>query len=264
MNLIINAAEAIGDKEGTITVALTKTTFLEGHANTDFLDSPIPPGIYACLAVSDTGCGIDEETKKRIFEPFFTTKFAGRGLGMSAISGIIKSHRGTLQLASTPGTGTTFKLHFPLPAVQVNAKAVTADSLAPSDKARGTILLVDDEEALRTIGSSLLNAMGFSTLTAANGFEALELYRVRRDEIDLVMLDLIMPKMGGTEAYHELRKTAPVVPIIICSGYGAEAVEDVIDNDNHARFVIKPYKPLELRDLMVEMINTGLSPSPKT
>ncbi len=254
MNLIINSAEAIGDKEGTITIALTKTTFLEGHADTDFLDSKIPPGIYACLEVSDTGCGIDEETQKRIFEPFFTTKFAGRGLGMSAISGIIKSHSGTLQLTSTPGAGTTFKLYFPLPAVQVNAKAETADSLAPFDKTRGTILLVDDEEALRTIGSSLLNAMGFSTLSAANGIEALELYMVRRDEIDLVMLDLIMPKMGGTEAYHELRKTAPVVPIIICSGYGAEAVEDVIANDIHVRFVIKPYKPLELRDLMVEMI----------
>ena len=258
MNLIINAAEAIGDKEGTINIFLTKTTILEGQADTDFMGNVISAGRYACLVVSDTGCGIDEETQKRIFEPFFTTKFTGRGLGMSAILGIIKSHGGALQLASRPGVGTTFTVYFYLSAVPKIAETAPQSSFLHLEKAKGTILLVDDEESLRIIGSSLLNAMGFSTIIAANGLEALELYRLRSDDIDLIMLDLIMPKMGGIEAYHELRKIAPDVPIIICSGYGAESVEEVINNDIYARFMIKPYKPEEIRNVMLEMMNNQL------
>jgi CheY-like chemotaxis protein len=116
-----------------------------------------------------------------------------------------------------------------------------------------TVLLVDDEETLRSIGKVLLKALGFSTITAANGREALELYRSRGSEIDLVMLDLIMPEMGGVEAYHELRKINPVLPVVICSGYDEESVADVIDADNRARFLHKPYNPLELRRVLNEM-----------
>ena len=251
MNLIINAAEAIGDKNGTIQVVLEKIIIQPGQSDTDFMGAIIPARAYACLEVSDNGCGIDEETKKRIFEPFFTTKFTGRGLGMSAVLGIVKSHGGALQLSSTLGVGSIFKVLFPLPAVPDVGGTPTED-LVPVLKGSGTILLVDDEESLRIIGSALLNAMGFSTIIASDGSEALDIYRERGSEIDVILLDLIMPVMGGIEAYHELRKMAATVPIIICSGYGNESIQEVLDNDNYVDFVNKPYKPGELRDILMK------------
>jgi CheY-like chemotaxis protein len=253
MNLIINAAEAIGDNKGTIRVALTRILVKADQTETDIFGTVIQPGGYICLDVSDNGCGMDEETQKRIFEPFFTTKFTGRGLGMSAIHGIIKSHDGALQLTSTPGVGTTFKVFFPVPKATDNAE-VTLNTTVQIEEAGGTILLVEDEELLLIMGKELLDAMGFSAMTALNGSEALEIYRERGREIDVILMDLIMPVMGGIEAYHELRKLNPTVPIIICSGYGVESVENVIGNDPHAGFVHKPYKPDELRDMLARMM----------
>ena len=253
MNLIINAADAIGDKNGTIRVILTKMVFEGDQTITDTFGTVIKAGRYACLEVVDTGSGMDEATMKRIFEPFFTTKFTGRGLGMSAIRGIIKSHEGNLQLTSTPGVGTTFKIFFPVPNVSDNAEN-SATTVSLAEKTGGTILLVEDEETLRVMGKTMLDAMGFSAMTASNGSEALEIYRERVREIDVILMDLIMPVMGGVEAYHELRNISGTVPIIICSGYSVESVEDVIRNDPYAEFVHKPYKPNELRDVMVGMI----------
>jgi PAS domain S-box-containing protein len=253
MNLIINAAEAIGDNNGTIRVALTRVLLNADQTETDTFGTLIQPGGYICLEVSDNGCGMDEATQKRIFEPFFTTKFTGRGLGMSAIHGIIKSHDGALQLTTTPGVGTTFKAFFPVPVFADNAEIIPI-TLTHSQKASGSILLVEDEEILLIMGTSLLEAIGFTAMTASNGSEALEIYRERSSEIDVILMDLIMPVMGGIEAYHELRKINPTVPIIICSGYGVESVEHVIKNDTHAGFVHKPYKPEELRDVMMRMI----------
>lgn len=256
MNLIINAAEAIGDNNGTIRVALTKTTVDAGQANTDFLGNTILVGRYACLEVSDTGCGMDNETQKRIFEPFYTTKFTGRGLGMSAILGIIKAHNGALQLSSEPGVGTTFKVYFPLFAVPDAAETRSATGSAPSAKGSGTILLVDDEEALRTIGSALLESMGFSAMTAANGREALDIYRERGSGIDLILMDLIMPEMGGIETYHELRKVAPTVPIVISSGYSVGEVSELM-NDEYAGVIQKPYRPDRLQEVLMKLLRTA-------
>jgi len=256
MNLIINAAEAIGANNGIIRVALTRVIVEADHTARDTFGTDIPAGGYVCLEVTDTGCGMDEETQKRIFEPFFTTKFTGRGLGMSAIQGIVKSHDAILQLTSTPGVGTTFKVFFPIPAASDYSETTSTES-APSEKASGTILLVDDEQTLRVLGATLLRALGFSAICASNGLEALEMYRERGNEIDVILLDMVMPVMGGIEAYHELRKISPTVPIIICSGYGVESVEQVTNNDPNAGFVHKPYKPKELRDVIVKMMKNG-------
>jgi PAS domain S-box-containing protein len=253
MNLIINAAEAIGDKNGTIRVVLSITVFEATQTGIDTFGTAILPGRYASIEVTDTGCGMDTETQVRIFEPFYTTKFTGRGLGMSAISGIIKSHEGILQLTSTPGVGTTFKIFFPVPKTSGDAET-SSTTISLTEKTGGTILLVEDEETLRVMGKTMLDAMGFSAMTASNGSEALEIYRERGSEINVILLDLIMPVMGGIQAYHELRKISPAIPIIICSGYGVESVEDVIGNDPHAGFVHKPYKPDELRDVVVKMM----------
>jgi PAS domain S-box-containing protein len=253
MNLIINAAEAIGDNNGTIKVVLSKADFEAGQTVTDTFGTVIRAGKYTCLEVTDTGCGMNEETQKKIFEPFYTTKFTGRGLGMSAIRGIIKSHEGILSLTSKKSVGTTFKVYFPVPEASDYLETDSIES-APSIDAGGTILLVEDEEALRVMGKALLEAMGFSAMTAQNGREALELYHEQRGGIDVILLDLIMPVMGGIEAYKELRKVDAAIPIIICSGYGVESVEHVIKNDEHAGFVHKPYKPDELRNVIMKMM----------
>ena len=243
MNLIINASEAIGETVGTITVRLKKASIQSALPETDYFGSKILPGSYACLEVSDTGCGMSEETKRRIFEPFYTTKFTGRGLGMSAILGIVKAHNGTLQLTSALGVGTTFKVYIPLTAAQEQFEAAPPDdAVEEALSAKMTVLLVEDEDTLRNMEKALLEALGFSAVTAANGGEALELYRLRGAEIDLVM-----PEMDGIEAYHELRKIDMAVPIIICSGYGAESVADVIATDERASFLHKPYNTGELR-----------------
>jgi PAS domain S-box-containing protein len=252
MNLIINASEAIGDAKGTISIVLRNIEFEAGQLKTDTFGTPIRPGKYSCLEVSDTGIGMNSETQKRIFEPFYTTKFAGRGLGMSAIRGIVTSHEGILELTSTEGVGTTFKVAFPVPGTAEQVDFVPAVSTSLYEGA-GTILLVEDEQTLRTMGTALLEVMGFTTLSAEHGREALEIFRERSADIDIILLDLIMPVMGGDETYRELRKIAPTVSIVICSGYGVESVTDLIENDRHAGFVQKPYKPEQLRDVMIRI-----------
>jgi PAS domain S-box-containing protein len=255
MNLIINAAEAIGDASGTIRVALTTLVYETETPETDFFGTVITAGKYACLEVTDTGSGMSEETLHRIFEPFYTTKFTGRGLGMSAIRGIISSHEAILNLTSTPGVGTCFRVCFPV-ANSPETTEPAAPAAVASEMGVGTVLLADDEDTLRDMGQDLLQLLGFNTVTAENGHTAVEIYRKGSREIDLVLLDLIMPVMGGIEAYHELRKINPTLPIIICSGYAIESVESVIENDPHADFMHKPYKPGELKAVMVRMMRS--------
>jgi PAS domain S-box-containing protein len=252
MNLIINAAEAIGDANGTIRIRLAENMCGLHQGETDTFDTVLP-GTYACLEVTDSGCGMNEETQKRIFEPFFTTKSTGRGLGMSAISGIIKSHKGMLQLSSTPGFGTTFKVFFPVPEVFDFAETAPSALVLPESKG-GTILLVEDEQSLCIMGTALFEALGFSVVTAQHGREALDIYSKSVSSIDLILLDLIMPVMGGIEAYHKLREIDRNLPIVICSGYSAESVLEVINTDKNACIVHKPYKPDELRDLFIRMM----------
>lgn len=260
MNLIINAGEAIGDKNGTVKVALVKKTVPIGGTDTDFLGNAIQEGSHACLEVSDTGCGMDEETRNRVFEPFYTTKLAGRGLGMSATLGIIKSHNAALQFSTTPGTGTSFKVWFPLPAVSGLAETTPTVDPALSGKSNGTILLVDDEEALRDIGSMMLSTLGFSVLTAANGREALSVHHECGSVIDLVLLDLLMPVMGGVETYRELRNVAPSLPIVICSGFIDEIFFKEIMNDERAGSIRKPYNTDQLREVLAKVLSNGSNP----
>ena len=249
MNLIINAAEAIGEANGTIRVALTRELIKGEQIETDTFGTVIEAGGYICLEVTDSGIGMDEETQKRIFEPFFTTKFTGRGLGMSAIHGIVIAHGALMQMTSKLNVGTTFKVLFPVPPAPDTVEAASPPAVT-TEKVGGTILLVDDEQVLRDMGSDLLEAIGFVTLTAENGKIALEIYRERGGEIGVIMLDLTMPEMGGIEAYHELRKINQAVPIIFCSGYSMDSVEELIKDDPHAGFVQKPYNLGELRSVL--------------
>jgi len=259
MNLVINAAEAIGDRNGTINITLRKLTVPEDQPVKDFMGNIISAGCYGYIEISDTGCGMDIETQKRIFEPFYTTKFTGRGLGMSAVLGIVKSHDGALQLSSTPGVGTTFKIYFPLPEKTESAETTKITGYVPLATSTGNVLLVEDEEALRKVGSALLGAMGYSVVTACNGREALQIFRERGIEIDMILLDMIMPEMGGIDTYHELRKIDPLVPIVICSGYGVDGILNNIDADKNLDSISKPYRPDQLQSIFRRLLdNTGV------
>jgi CheY-like chemotaxis protein len=249
MNLIINASEAIGEAQGDIRVALTKTDITTGQQEKDHLGKVITPGSYLCLEVADTGCGMDDETKQRIFEPFYTTKFPGRGLGMSAVLGIVTSHKGALQLSSQPGQGTTFKVYLPVQigesVVESNEKSVPADW-----QGSGTILLVEDEPQLVTVAKTLLETLGFSVIEASNGVEAIEQYRKNAAEITLVLTDIGMPLMDGYELIAELKKLDPALPIIASSGFGDEDVISRIPPGDIAGLISKPYSFDQLRDVL--------------
>jgi signal transduction histidine kinase len=190
MNLIINASEAIGKAQGKIIVSLAKTVITNKKPVKDHQGKTIQSGWYVCLEVTDNGCGMDNETRQRIFEPFYTTKFTGRGLGMSAVLGIIMSHCGALQIFSALGQGTTFKVYLPIPNNEsVGDNVAQEASLAPWTGS-GTILLVEDEDQIRSIAKALLSKLGFTVIEALNGKEALELYQENAADVTLVVTDV--------------------------------------------------------------------------
>ncbi len=251
MNLIINASEAIGDRSGVITVSVGATRCDRQYLESTELGDAIPPGLYMHLEVTDTGCGMDARTKERIFEPFFSTKFTGRGLGLAAVLGIVRAHKGALKVYSEPGKGTTFKILFPA----VEETAPDEKPPAPADwRGKGTILLVDDEQSLRALGARMLEHLGFDVLIASDGREAVDLYRKRAGEIDLVLLDLTMPHMDGGEAFGELRRINPGVRVILSSGYSREDVAGCFAGKNLAGVLQKPYTLAKLTELLSEVM----------
>ncbi len=206
MNLVINASEAIGEQPGAINVA-TGTEYCERDFLTaGFPADDLPEGTYVSLEVSDTGCGMDSRTLEHVFEPFFTTKFLGRGLGMSAVLGIVRGHKGTIRISSEVGKGTTIRVLFPASDTRAEKVAEAEKSRARGWEGRGTILLVDDDETVRSLGMQILTSLGFDVVTAADGREALSLYREKKGEFRCIMLDLTMPGIGGEETFRELRK----------------------------------------------------------
>jgi PAS domain S-box-containing protein len=253
MNLIINASEAIGEEHGDIRVALTKTDITTGQQEKDHSGKVITPGSYLCLEVTDTGCGMDDETKQRIFEPFYTTKFVGRGLGMSAVLGIITSHKGALQLSSQPGHGTTFKVYLPVQNGENSVEPLQQN--APTAwQGSGTILLVEDEPQLILVAKNLMKALGFSVIEATNGKEALELYRKNAAEIGLVLTDIGMPLMNGYQLIRELKRINPKLPIIVSSGFGDTDVISRIAPGDVSGVISKPYSFDQLRDVLKSVV----------
>jgi PAS domain S-box-containing protein len=257
MNLIINASEALGEEQGEIRVALTKTDITSGQQERDHLGKVITPGSYLCLEVTDTGCGMDDETKQRIFEPFYTTKFPGRGLGMSAVLGGVTSHKGALQLTSQPWEGTTVKIYLP-----VRNGDATAEPTQQTDKApwrgSGTILLVEDEPQLIAVAKDLLETLGFKVIKASNGIDAIEQYRKNASEIGLVLTDVGMPLMDGYELIAELKKLDPKLPIIISSGFGDTVVTSKIAPEEIVGLISKPYSFEQLQDVLKGLLEKKL------
>lgn len=251
MNLIINASEAIGEAQGEIVVSLAKTAIKADESEKDHLRKIILPGWYACLEVTDNGCGMDDETKHRLFEPFYTTKFTGRGLGMSAVLGIVKAHNGALQLDSQPGRGTTFKIYLPL---LIDSSSCGDESVTqiPAEPwcGSGMILLVEDEEQVAIIATAMLKTLGFTVITAPNGREAMELYQKNVESITLVVTDLGMPVMDGYAFIRALKEHNPELPVIISSGFGDADITSRISSEGVAGFVGKPYNFDRLREVL--------------
>jgi len=257
MNLIINASEAIGEAQGEIGVSLTMNSVKASPVQKDHLGKVIPAGGYLFLEITDDGSGMDEVTSQRIFEPFYTTKFTGRGLGMSAILGIITAHKGALQLFTQPNKGTTFKVYLPIPASESTAAEATEQNAQDSPwQSTGTVLLAEDEVQVSMVAKAMLEALGFTVIEASNGKEALDLYQKHAADIALVVTDVGMPIMDGYELFRQLKILNPYLPIIISSGFGDTVVTSRIAREDIAGLVSKPFSLVQLREVLKSVVES--------
>jgi two-component system cell cycle sensor histidine kinase/response regulator CckA len=261
MNLIINASEAIGDRGGVI--ALSTGAIYCDHDYIESVDynlarsgqGPATEGLYVYIEVSDTGIGMSAEEIKKIFDPFFTTKFTGRGLGLSATQGIVRGHKGAIKVYSEVDKGTTFKVLLPANEVpEITQAAAERKRVASAWRGEGTILIVDDDESICAMARSMVENMGYDALTAADGRQAVEVYRQHSKEIVCVLLDLTMPHMNGEEAFGALRQIQPDVNVILCSGYNREDATLRFAGRGLADFIQKPYKMADLREKLASLM----------
>ncbi len=260
MNLVINATEAIGEAQGEIDISLYQAEIGPVNVQKDHFGKLIAAGNYICLEVKDNGCGMDEEITYRIFEPFFTTKFTGRGLGMSAVLGIIAAHNGSIQIESGSGRGSCFKIYLPVP-VNVTAEAdSSANVSSPPWHGHGTVLLAEDEDALRLVVRSMLKKLGFDVLEAADGLEALKLYQEQAPAVTMVLTDIGMPVMDGYQLITELKKLNPKLPIIISSGFGDTVISERVENNELAGMISKPYRFDQLKEVLRGVLELSLLP----
>ncbi len=241
MNLVTNASEAIGDeRSGLITVRTGVQTLGEAYITGLHPSLPLAPGRYVTLEVSDTGCGMSPAIQDRIFDPFYTTKFTGRGLGLSAMLGILRSHQGSLRVYSEEGRGSVFKLFLPA-AGGPRSECPPADA-RPSWTGQGTLLLVDDEPSARAIAQAMAEALGFQVVEAADGREAVAIFELRHRELSAVIMDLTMPHMDGRQAFLQMRAVNPAVPVVLSSGYNEQDVLGEFLGRGLVGFLPKPYQ----------------------
>ncbi|HLF27250.1 MAG TPA: PAS domain S-box protein [Anaerolineae bacterium] len=250
MNLILNAAEAIGEQPGRVTVTTGVQDVDSGDSQLWRVSGvPLTPGRYVTLEVRDDGCGMDAATLSRIFDPFFTTKFTGRGLGLAAVLGIVRGHKGGLTVTSEVGTGSAFKLLFPAGALEPSTP-VGSPSEYRASGARSWVLIIDDEEPVREAITDILELDDLQALTAANGAAGIALYRAHQAEIRLVLLDLSMPGLSGEETFRELRQIDPDVPVLLSSGYSQTEATQRFASEALAGFIQKPY---DANTLLIEI-----------
>jgi CheY-like chemotaxis protein len=240
MNLVINASEAIGDRSGVISLSTGLTRVDRSYLAGTLIDSDLPEGEYVYLEVSDTGCGMTPETQAKIFDPFFTTKFTGRGLGLAAVLGIVRGHKGAMKVYSEIGRGTTFKLLFP--AVAGTGESAAAPAAPLFDwHGHGTVLVVDDEETMRSTIARMMRKLGLDVVLTADGREAVEVFRATPDLFGLVLLDLTMPHMDGEQTFTELRRLRPDVRVVLMSGFNAHEAMVRFTGKGLASFLQKPF-----------------------
>ncbi len=258
MNLITNASEAIGDGVGNIRIATAVAFCDQAVLERSRTNTKPPAGWYVSLEISDTGCGMDEMTLQRLFDPFFTTKFTGRGLGMASVLGIVRTHGGAVMVDSQAGKGTTVMVFLPIrqmdslnTSLPPPSRTLLSAPLPPA----GRILVVDDEEPVREITMALLRRLGFHTLCAVDGQDAVAVFRQHADSISCVLMDLTMPRKDGIAAGRELREIRPDIPVILCSGYHEKIANAPGNHGGFAGFLEKPCSLDELHSAVLRAIN---------
>jgi signal transduction histidine kinase len=248
MNLVINAAEAIPEGHvGTVLITTGMQDIDAAYIQSIFGDADLAPGNHVCLEVHDTGTGMDTTTLGRIFDPFFTTKFTGRGLGLAAVLGIVRGHKGGVKVYSEPGQGTTFKILFPATADKQIDRA-EAEGVRAASSGTGTVLVIDDEEIVRRTARATLERFGYSVLEAENGELGVSLFRERSRDIAVVLLDMTMPVMSGEEAFRHLRSIRQDVKVILSSGYNEVEAVRRFTGKGLAGFLQKPYTGTKLAE----------------
>jgi PAS domain S-box-containing protein len=255
MNLITNASEALGEKEGVITVTTTQVRL--ARKSLGKIAPNLAAGDYVRLEVSDTGSGMTEEIQAKIFDPFFTTKFAGRGLGLAAVQGIIRAHRGAINLVSAPGQGTRFQVLLPCINEPALGSPVIVESAQATDtrSVTGAVLVVEDEDTLRLAVSKMLRRKGFSVIEASDGIAAVDLFRTRKGDIGVVLLDMTLPGLGGHEVFAELRAIRPDVKVVLTSAYGREMAAPSLKASQVRGFIRKPYQSGDLVQLLRDVLS---------
>jgi len=252
MNLVINASDAI-DGNGEISLS-TGVMYIDAayFSHTEGAVD-LPSGKYVFLEVSDTGCGMSEDVMAKLYEPFFTTKFTGRGLGMSAVLGIMRGHHGAINVDSELGKGTTFKLLFP--ASDQSAEIDLDNQLSSNNvETSGVVLIIDDEEAIRDIAGMMLENMGYKTLTAIDGCDGVDVYRQHQNEIVMVLLDMTMPNLDGLGCFNELKFINRDVKVVLSSGYNEADAVSHFSGKGLSGFIQKPYKPDDLKEVMRKIL----------
>jgi PAS domain S-box-containing protein len=259
MNLIVNAAESIGDGPGEISLTTGIREWTREDLRAGYVPDVADAGRFVFLTVTDTGAGMDDAVKARLFEPFFTTKFTGRGLGMAAVIGILRAHKGTIFVDSTPGQGASITALFPTQLSRADSGS-DSDTVARPQPApmlsaeRPTVLIVDDEEAVRSICRQMIDRLGYAAEAVAGGQEALDLLRQPAKGISCVLLDLTMPGMDGAETAAAIQKLRPSLPIVIASGFSESEVVERLGPRHVASVVQKPYRMATLRDVLAPLV----------
>jgi CheY-like chemotaxis protein len=256
MNLIINASEAVGNQDAVIGIS---TSVVTGHGIPATGGAALHEGYYVRLGVSDTGCGMTEELQAKVFDPFFSTKLAGRGLGLAVVQGIVRDHGGFINLLSVPGKGTTFEILLPCAgeAVPPSTGAVARPHAKEHLHASGSVLVVEDETALRLAISAMLQEKGFRVIEAIDGYSALDLVRSQKYEIDAMLLDVTLPGVSSREIFEEARQLRPNLKIILTSAYSRETVEASFAGLRVERFIRKPFRFVDLMSLLQEATLSG-------
>ncbi len=252
-NLVTNAAESLGDQVGTVFVQTGVRRCDESFFRGTYLADALPPGEYVFLEIKDTGSGMEEHVKERIFEPFFTTRFAGRGLGLPAVLGIVRGHRGTLTLESEVGVGTSIKLYFPVKTVGSASWLVTGE-VQGDWHGHGTVLIADDEDMILSVGTMMLRHLGLNVVTATNGNEVLERAQTHIESLQCIILDYEMPGTECNDVCSKLKSELPDVPIVVSSGHAQRDLIGHFDDKMIAAFLPKPFELAGLQAVLREIL----------
>ena len=261
MNLILNAGEAIGSNAGLISVRTGVEELTVRAVRHDVESTELCPGRHVFLEVRDDGCGMDESTRAKIFDPFFSTKFTGRGLGLAAVAGILRGHKGAIRVSSEPGKGSCFVALFPAAHSPASVPAAVSTGRQRL-RAAGAVLVVDDEIVVREVARQTLERNGFAVLLADSGPGAIDIFKREPSRISLVLLDLSMPGMGGEELLPELRKIRPAVHVVVSSGYSETETMRFFHGQAVSGFIQKPYTSRQLVEIVKTVIGSTRTPDP--